>query len=146
MTAVFLDANVLFAAVASPTGGSATVLELCRRRVVQGVVSRLVLREAERNIRKKLPSAALKSFHRTLQAIPFRVVPPPSEGEVLTYQSAVPEKDAPVLAAAIASKAVFLVTLDRKAFMTEKVRSSKFQIRAVVPGEVIALYLQGKIR
>ena len=146
MTAVFLDANVLFAAFASPQGGSAAVLELCRRDLLQPFVSRLVLREAERNIRKKLPARALKAFHRSLQTTAFRVVPPPEPAEILTYQSIVPENDAPVLAACVASKAGFLVTLDRKAFMTGRLRSSKVPVRAVTPGDLLAFYLHRKLR
>lgn len=141
MTQVFLDAHVLFAAAASPAGGSALLLEFCRKKQLEPVVSRLVLLEAERNIRSKLPRAALKRFHRFLESIPFHVVPPPPEEEVRTYRAWIHEKDAPILAAAVASRSAYLVTLDRRHFMTQALRQAKLPLKVFTPGEFLKLVL-----
>jgi len=66
---LFLDASVWIAAAGSPTGGSALVLELCRHGHATAVTSRLVLLEAERNIRKKLGPEALLRFYELLGGI-----------------------------------------------------------------------------
>ncbi|MBI3322626.1 MAG: PIN domain-containing protein [Candidatus Omnitrophica bacterium] len=137
MTRIFLDANVLFSAVASASGGSAFILEGCRQGKFQPFVSRLVLLEAERNIRKKLPPAALTRFHRWLEDIPFRVVPPPSEDEIRIHRALINEKDAPVLAAAVASGAQVLLTLDQKDFLAHRNRLSALRIRVLSPREFL---------
>ncbi len=46
---VFIDTSVLIAGVASLTGASAAVLDLCEAESIQMVISRQVLVEAERN-------------------------------------------------------------------------------------------------
>lgn len=135
MIRIFLDANVLFAAVASPEGGSAQILKGCRSGRLEATVSRLVLLEAERNIRKKLHSSALTRYHRILEATPFHVVPGPSAEESRPYQALINEKDLPILVAAVASGASFLVTLDRKDFMTHKLQTAPLPIRIVTPKE-----------
>jgi predicted nucleic acid-binding protein len=52
---VFIDTNVLIAGVNSVTGASAAILDLCEARVLQMVVSRQVLIEADRNFAAKFP-------------------------------------------------------------------------------------------
>ena len=53
MIRVFFDANICFAGFDSPKGASAFVLELARRRKMEVYASKLVLREADRNLRTK---------------------------------------------------------------------------------------------
>ncbi len=72
---LFVDASVWIAAAASPTGGSAAVLELGRRSRVHLLASKQVLLEAEHNIRRKLPSETL--FH-VIPALSVRQTPPPA--------------------------------------------------------------------
>jgi predicted nucleic acid-binding protein len=135
MIRIFLDANVLFAAAASPEGGSAKILEGCRKGVWEAVVSRLVLLEAERNIRNKLSPSVLTRYHRMLEATPFHVVPGPVADKLHPYRALINEKDLPILGAAITSGASFLVTLDRKDFMTPKLRAASLPLRIVTPKE-----------
>ena len=52
MEPVFLDANIFFAAVRSPHGGSYFVIELAKRKYLQIVTVAYALAEAERNIKK----------------------------------------------------------------------------------------------
>ncbi len=135
MTRLFLDASVLFAAVASPSGGSALILEGCRKGRFEGVVSRLVLLETERNVRKKLHASALARFHRLLERVLFRVVPSPTSEEIRAVEALIHPKDAPILAAALVSGAAYLVTLDRKDFMTQKLRAAHLPLSLVTPKE-----------
>jgi len=44
---VFLDASVLLAALGSSTGGSARILQLCRLRAIQGVITKTILGETK---------------------------------------------------------------------------------------------------
>lgn len=136
MIRLFLDANVLFAASVSSQGGSAFLLESCRRpQDLEAAVSRLILLEAERNLRKKAPAEALKRYHHLLEEIPLLVMRSPTAREIHPYRSLIHEKDLPVLAAAILSRSSYLITLDRRDFMTEKIRKAHLPIRIATPKE-----------
>ena len=134
MRRLFLDANVLFAAAASPNGGSARVLELCQGGFAQAIVSHLVLLEAARNIRGKLPPAAYRQFHRLCLRVPLEVRPPPQTATVRRLLALINEKDAPVLAAALEGRAEVLLTLDRQ-FMTDRIRRAQLPLQIFTPGE-----------
>ena len=130
MLQVFLDANVYFAGSASPTGGSALILQLILKGRIEATASRLVLREAERNLRSKRPPKDLKAFHQFLKHAKLRIIRTPPETAWKPYEGIIHPKDVPVLAAAMASKAAYLVTLDRRHFLTKTVSDK-------VPGLVI---------
>ena len=67
MLKVFLDANVYFAGFSSKEGASSLILEMARRKKIILYASKLVLREADRNLRKKSTPAGLKAFRRYIQ-------------------------------------------------------------------------------
>ena len=123
MIRVFLDANIFVAAAASSQGGSALLLE------------------AERNIRRKLAPQVLKRFHRLLEESPLLIVPAPSDEQAARCHSLIDPKDAPILAAALSSKSDFLVTLDRKDFMSEKMRNASFPIKILTPRDLFRAVL-----
>lgn len=135
MIRAFLDANIFVAAAASQQGGSALLLEAAKKHRLEIVSSRLALLEAERNIQKKFPSRVLDRFHRLLREVPLLIVPSPPAEEVRRYHPLIHEKDAPILAAAVSSRADFLVTLDRRDFMSAKLRRASMPLRMVTPRE-----------
>ena len=134
---VFLDANVYFAGCYSRTGASSVVLELIRRGKLEGFSSRLVLREAERNLRLKAKSSVLKLFHKFLKEADLRIFPSPKPAVLSQYESMIHPKDVPVLAAAVQSKADFLITLDRRHFMTPELLKSVHSPAILSPGEFL---------
>ena len=143
---IFLDANVFFAGCMSKDGASAFVLELARRRRIELVASRLVLREADRNLRRKASPAALKAFHRFLQQVKIRVVLTPAEEAMKAYERMVDPKDLPVLAASVASQADFFLTLDRKRFLSSGVVARIKKPHILGPADFLRdIYLKGKI-
>ena len=137
MLRVFLDANVYFAGSASPTGGSALVLQLILKGRIEATASRLVLREAERNLRRKRPPKDLKVFHEFLKRAKLRVIRTPPETAWKPYEGMIHPKDVPVLAAAVASKAVYLVTLDRRHFLTKAVSDQVPGLVILTPGDFL---------
>lgn len=137
MIEIFLDANVYFAGSASSTGASALVLQLALKGRIAVTASRLVLREAERNLRRKRPPKDLKMFRRFLKRTALRVIPTPPETAWTTYEGVIHPKDVPVLAAAVASKATYLVTLDRRHFMTKAVRDKVPGLTILTPGDFL---------
>ena len=103
----FLDANVLFSA--SNAGGNIARLidVLCVRGTA--VSSDLAVEEARRNITLKRP-AWLPAFDHLLHSV--EVVP----SALFELPARVPPKDAPLLCAAIRSRADLFVTGDRRDF------------------------------
>lgn len=141
---VFLDANVYFAGLYSPEGASFLALRGLVRGAFEGVGSRLVLREAERNLRRKTNHKTLAAFHRLLRTSRITIVPAPSEVILKTYEPFIHPKDVPVLAAALEAGVDYLVTLDRRHFLTPEVLSAagKTKTKIVTPGEFLSVFLR----
>ncbi|MBI3596535.1 MAG: putative toxin-antitoxin system toxin component, PIN family [Nitrospirae bacterium] len=139
---LFLDASVWIAAAGSTTGGSAATLELCRRNKTRAVASRFVLLEAERNIRKKLGREALLRFYREIASLEIKVIETPTSREIAAQNRTIDSKDAHVLAAAVKSHAEFLLTLDRKDFMTSKVLHAGLPFQIMTPGDFLRFWLE----
>lgn len=71
MNTVFLDANVIFSAAYSDIGGSAYVFQLAKKSRLTLYSSRLAIKEAERNLRKKADA------QKVLKAnLPIKIVNP----------------------------------------------------------------------
>jgi predicted nucleic acid-binding protein len=140
-TKLFFDASILIAGAHSPTGGSGYLLEVCRRGRFKPVVTRLVLTEAERNIKAKLGEEDLLHFYQLLGAVDFAIEPPISAREITDYSHLIQEKDAHVLAAAVRSSAQFLLTLDTKHFMTERLSKADLGLIIATPSQFTKVYL-----
>lgn len=140
---LFLDASVWIATAGSTTGGSAATLELCRRNKARAVASRLVLLEAERNIRKKLGREALLRFYREIASlgVDVDVIETPTPHEIAAQSRIIDSKDAHVLAAAVKGRVEFLLTLDRKDFMTSKVLHAGLPFQIMTPGDFLRFWL-----
>ena len=134
---LFIDASVFIAAAGSPEGGSSFVLELCKRGHFRALCTKLVLLEAERNIHRKLGAGALLRFYQGLAELDPTLEAPPTPEEITSCEPIVGEKDAHVLAAALKSGADVLLTLDRRHFMTEKVRDARLGLKIATPGDFL---------
>ena len=117
MRSVFVDSSVFFTAVNSPTGGSAKLYTIQNIRLI---VSPVVLTETERNVRKKLHSYQLERFFKLVGKMQILNQKPDLE-LIAKAKKIISEKDAVILTEAKLSKADFLVTLDKKDFLNEKV-------------------------
>lgn len=133
---VFLDASVLVAAAGRPEGGSAAILDFCRRGALTPLVSRRVLLEAERNVRKKLSPEAVVRYYNLITTVRPQRVPEPRALAVERFLRAINSKDAPVLAAAVAGRAQALLTLDRD-FASGAVRRAAGRVEILEPGELL---------
>ncbi len=123
MKTVFIDSSVLFSACSSLSGASAQILVLCRKKKLQGYISKYVVAECKKNIAKKLDQKAKQRLNMYLLQFDLKTVSEPTEQEIKICEEVIKSKDAPILAAAIKSKAMVLVTLDKKDFMIAKVRN-----------------------
>lgn len=131
---IFVDANILIAGSASRTGASRAVLRMGEIGIYTLVVSRQVLDEAERNMRKKLPQS-LADFIALLAYIHLEILPDPADSEIAKWLPIIEDSDAPILATAVAANVDRLITLNTKDFTPEVANQCGLIIQT--PGEFI---------
>lgn len=134
---VFLDASVIVAAARSPSGGSAVAMEVCQMGRFRAAITTRVLLEARYNIAEKFGEAELVRFYQRLAALDPEVVPPPSAEYLEECVPTTGEKDAHVLAAALACGSRYLLTLDRRHLLTPAVQSAGLPVKVMTPGEFL---------
>lgn len=137
MRRVFLDANVYFSGFYSNAGASHVILQLISRKKLLLTSSRLVLKEADRNLRAKASGKAVQAFRTFLRNTKIHMIPALVETDYHKFTSIINPKDAPVLAAALKGKVDFLITLDRKDFMTAAVLTASDKMKVITPGDFI---------
>lgn len=112
---VFLDSSVIIAGLASVTGGSHEILALAELKLIIPFISEDVVSEVLRNVQKKLPNS-LPYFFTLFKTLPFKIIDA-TEKDMEYAKTLINEKDAPILAAAIAGQVDWLLSLD-KHFLT----------------------------
>jgi len=139
-TRAFLDTSALFAAIWSEEGGGRMLLRLGEAGAVQIVVSRQVLTELERATRSKAPHA-LASLAVLLDRSRIEVAPEPGREVLTTCEGLVAHPaDAKILAAAIASQADYLITLDRHHFLENAKLRQEVPLFLGTPGDFLAWF------
>ena len=134
MRRVFTDSSVLIAGAGSRTGASRAVLTMAEIGLFRLIVSRQVLDECDRNLRKKLP-AALPILAELLAVIGPEIMPDPPPEETNQWAAIIEPKDAPILAAAVQASPDRLLTLNTKDFTAEVAAKSRLTIQT--PGEFV---------
>jgi predicted nucleic acid-binding protein len=109
---IFLDANILFSAAKSD-GAIRKLLSLLQGARHELVADTYVLAEARRNLELKHPHA-LATLDALAKTLEVTVVPPTAPS--LATKLPLPDKDKPVLLAAVAAQCDALVTGDQTHF------------------------------
>ena len=107
MDCLFLDANILFSAAYRPQAGRRRLWELGN---VALITSSYALEEARVNLQDPMQRERLEQLVHTMRIIASVVNRPLPEGVTL------PDKDRPILLAAIAAQATHLLTGDFRDF------------------------------
>lgn len=121
---VFLDACCLFAAGASPGGGSAKIILSSRDLDFTLILTMETISEAKKKLIKKIDEDAFMRLVSMFRGSSRELIPNPSPKEMEAFEKITVEKDLHVLAGAVKGRADVLVTLDRKHLLTAKVRES----------------------
>lgn len=135
LTAVFVDSSVLFAAVLSPTGGSAKLFTLDK---IKPQTSKVVLAEVERNVRAKGENYHIDRFFMLADKLEL-LDQVPNNLLIASAKKAIVEKDAVILAEAKQIKAKILVTLDKKHFLSAGAKKFLAPGKILTPKELIEL-------
>lgn len=137
MRKIFIDTSVILAASKSKSGGSSYVLMLCRKGVIKGHVSRYVVYEAKTKSTTLLTQKEKMRLNFLVLQCNLEIVNEPSEKEIQKYTQFIEKKDAPILAAAKSVGAHYLLTLNTKDFMKERVRKCMRPIQIATPKELL---------
>lgn len=133
MDLLFLDANVLFSAAYRPDSG---LLRLWKIRDAEIVTSAYAVEEARRNLTRPAQRARLQRLLRSVRIVPEALDRPLPERIRLRR---LPEKDRPILLAAIEAAATHLLTGDVTHFGPLLSRSVE-GVRVLTPAQ----YLHGR--
>lgn len=136
MKKAFLDSSVLFSAAASPTGGSSKLFTI---KNLSLTTSPTVLTEVERNVRKKLQSHNLERFFMLVSKI-ILTSQKPNDQLIKKAMKVIAAKDAVILQEVKRSGSNFLVTLDKKHFLTTKVETFLKPQKVLTPKMLIVSY------
>jgi predicted nucleic acid-binding protein len=129
MRRVFFDANVLIAGSASRGGASRAAMMMAEAGLFQMVVSRQVLDEAERNLRRKLPGG-LPVLAEILGHVHLEIVNDPSPQSFARWLDYIEDKDAPIVEAAVSANIDYLLTLNSRDFTADVATRSGLTILA----------------
>ncbi len=128
MERVFLDANILVSAALKPDSG---IAGLWRLKGVRLIASPYVLAEARRNVHSPEAADRLESFIADLAVLPSEPADFP-----LDEDPGLPDKDLPVLLAAIVAHADYLLTGDLSHFSTCMGRAIQ-GVTTLLPGDYL---------
>jgi len=117
---VFLDTSALLAGLLSTKGAARQILACGEIRLIELLVSADVLIEADRNIGRKFP-LLLDDYRLFIRDTHPTLVEDPSRHDIEQAIPWVGRNDAPILAAALKTKADYLVTWNTRDFMTPRV-------------------------
>lgn len=113
---LFLDANVLFSAAHRAENSVRAFFRLAEAGACELIASPFAIDEARRNVNRKYP-ARMTDLESLLAQLAV-CQEAPAEDVRWACSTGLPDKDAPILAAAARAKADFLVTGDRADFGT----------------------------
>jgi len=132
---VYLDASVIIAALLSPAGGSAKLLEFVKLGIVVGVSSQTVIDEVEAHSLKirQRPKEIRKFIQENSIIVRERI----DELELELFKGLIEEEDIHVAAGARLTKCDYLVTLDKKHLLKEEVKKILKPIKVVAPKEIL---------
>ncbi|MFA5828958.1 MAG: PIN domain-containing protein [Candidatus Gracilibacteria bacterium] len=140
MIKLFLDANILFAATASISGGSRALFDLAQKKLISLVSSEYALHEAKINIEKKLGHEKLVDFYKLVSWLTDVYKKPLTKSELSAFQEIIVAKDIPILAGAKKLEVDFLITLDKKDFQNMKMKATKFPFQILSPGDFLRAF------
>lgn len=135
---LFIDASVLFAAIFSKTGASGFILRLAKKGIFNLIMTERVLKEVKRNLLADYDREKLIRMIELLSDLKESIKPNTTESQEKKFQDLIEDKnDLHILAGAKLYRADFLITLDKKHFMTEKLKNANLPFKIISPGKYL---------
>ena len=118
---IFIDGNVIIAGLASDQGASFRLLKLIEFRIFEAYVCQLVLKESEKNIKKKLPES-LPYFYYALKKLPLTIVRDIKKFDKKLSKLFSKKSDQVIFQTVRKLKPDYFLTLNRKHFYQAKIK------------------------
>lgn len=126
---IFLDSNVLIAGLVSSKGASGTLLGQIQKNIFEIHVSKLVLGETERNLKKKLPRF-LPFYFYAIENFPFFITKDFRKSNQKVSKLFSKKSDAIIFQTVQKLKPDYFLTLNRKHFHQPDIKKiATFKIR-----------------
>lgn len=132
---VYFDASVIIAALLSPTGGSALLLEYVKKGKISGITSQTAIAEILDKTDKLNKSRRQINYFIAESGLIIRKSI--TQKEIEPYRNKVDIEDAHLIAGANLTKSTHLVTLDKKHLLREDVQNKFLPLRIVSPKELL---------
>jgi predicted nucleic acid-binding protein len=134
---VFLDSNVIISGLFSDKGAPRIILDLFCLGLpfLVGTTGQYNIIEIERNIKKKMPEV-FSLYNEYFPKLNLKIIPLPSLEKIKDLSGHISDKDAPVLASAIMGEVDFLVTGDKKDFVSLR-KKGKYHFNVITPSEFL---------
>lgn len=135
MVKIFFDADVIFSLCYSNNSqsGANKVIAFAHGNKIDLLTSYLVIEEVKRN----LPSALLSRLGELLELFRFSIIETVDYDLFNKLADVVNEKDAHVLAAVIQSQSNYLLTFNKRHFLTAKFKKLNLKLQVMNPKDYI---------
>lgn len=131
---LFLDTSVVIASILSPTGGSRAIFDLAAAGLVRLVLAEEVAMEANHVLQEKYGDVELTKLYQLLLTMESSIRPTPASRYLARFDYVIIDpKDRHILAGAMIYQADYLITLDKKHFITAKLKSAKLPFASMTP-------------
>lgn len=134
---VFLDSSAFFAGVVSEGGAARELMKFAEMEIIEIAISEQGIAETEKALLKKSPLSLPNFQNLIIKTRPTIYKATKQESDKALYMISHPA-DAPILAAAIKSKADFLATHNRKHFLDDPKVAELSGLKIGAPGDVLA--------
>lgn len=134
---VFFDASVVIAAMLSPAGGSSLLLQYIKARKIIGITSRTVIQEILEEDKAKKLKKSKEEIEQFIAQSGLLVRNQVTLEEISPYRGEVDVEDVHLIAGAMLTKCVYLVTLDKKHLLRADMQEKFLPLRIVSPKELL---------
>lgn len=134
---VFFDASVIIAALLSPKGGSALLLQFIKSGEIIGITSQTVLEEMlteEKFVKFKKTKKEIEKFIAKSGILIREYI---TLEQIAQYKDEIDPEDAHLIAGANSTKCEFLVSLDKKHLLKNDIQKKFLPLRIVSPKELL---------
>lgn len=139
MIRIFFDADTLFSVsyTKNPINGVKRILLENQISSLEFTTSQAVINEATENLKKYNAPHSIRKLHDLLKDFNFHILKNINKEQLILCNDLVNEKDVHVLAGALQASADYLLTYNKKHFLTKNFLAKKVKLQMMNPKDFI---------
>lgn len=134
---VFFDASIIIAALLSPTGGSALLLQYIKIGKIIGITSQTTIEEILEEDKPQKINRSRKEIEQFIGKSGLLIRESITLEEVMEYNNLVDSEDAHLIAGANLTKCSHLATLDKKHLLRADIAQKFLPLKIVSPKDLL---------